>query len=124
MSSCDFDLTASLTSTEFRTLCTVSFGGSAHSESSSLTFCTNVPSRHAFSYSIGIPKEALLRQVDDFVNTNQLSNGDDFRKGALIAQSPMDFEDLTELSESEKEWIRLEKTHRWRQRKSFRSHRR
>ncbi|ORY92802.1 and other transporter-domain-containing protein [Leucosporidium creatinivorum] len=62
----------------------------------------------------GIPKATLLQQVDDFVERNGLAeHADAFRKGALIAQSPGDFEDLAELNADEKNWIRMEKTHKW-----------
>lgn len=36
------------------------------------------------------------------------------KKGALVAQSPRDFESLTELEEDEKQLLRNEVVHRWR----------
>lgn len=52
-----------------------------------------------------------MQQVDDFVERNGLAeHADAFRKGALVAQSPGDFEDLAELNADEKSWIRMEKT--------------
>ena len=35
------------------------------------------------------------------------------KKGALVAQDPAGFEDLEELDEGEREWLRKEVTHRW-----------
>ena len=35
---------------------------------------------------------------------------DAFSRGALLAQSPQDLETIPELTEEDREWIRLEKT--------------
>lgn len=41
------------------------------------------------------------------------------KKGALVAQSPADFEALEELDEEEKEALRQEVTHKWRHPRSL-----
>lgn len=35
------------------------------------------------------------------------------KKGALVAQDPAGFEDLEDLDDGEKDWLRKEVTHRW-----------
>lgn len=52
-----------------------------------------------------------MEQVDEFCDAHDLTDHkESFRLGALIAQSPADFEDITELPESEKHMIRRETT--------------
>ncbi|KAG6916850.1 hypothetical protein DXG01_005149 [Tephrocybe rancida] len=59
----------------------------------------------------GIPKEALLAQVDTFVQEQGMEEIATFlRKGALLAQNPKDFESMPELDEADKEVIRRETT--------------
>lgn len=59
----------------------------------------------------GIPRAQLIADVEAFASRNGLDDhADAFRKGALVAQSPGDFEDLTELTEDEKVWLRMEST--------------
>jgi len=59
----------------------------------------------------GIPREKLLKQVEEFAHKYGL---DDkvalFQKGALIAQTPADFESVPGITEAEKEAIRREVT--------------
>ncbi|KAL3421499.1 hypothetical protein PVAG01_07944 [Phlyctema vagabunda] len=62
----------------------------------------------------GIPKEELLTDVDIFCSGYGLEeHAASFRKGALLAQSPDEFEDIVELTEDDKVTIRREKTHKW-----------
>ncbi|KAK2759844.1 hypothetical protein FQN54_002578 [Arachnomyces sp. PD_36] len=64
----------------------------------------------------GFTKEELLADVEAFAHKKDLVFAlDDLKKGALIAQDPNSFEGLDELSEGEKNTIRMEKTHRWNQ---------
>ncbi|KAH0580336.1 hypothetical protein H2248_001841 [Termitomyces sp. 'cryptogamus'] len=64
----------------------------------------------------GIPKERLLSQVDSFAREqDMLDIAPLLRKGALIAQNPKDFENISELDEKDKEVIRRERTHKWSQ---------
>ncbi|KAG5350355.1 hypothetical protein C0989_011363 [Termitomyces sp. Mn162] len=59
----------------------------------------------------GIPKERLLSQVDSFAREqDMLDIAPLLRKGALIAQNPKDFENISELDEKDKEVIRRERT--------------
>lgn len=64
----------------------------------------------------GLTKEELMADVETFAREKNLEHIlDDLKKGALVAQSPKDFESFDELAEEEKEWLRREKTHRWSQ---------
>ncbi|UPL03409.1 hypothetical protein LCI18_014343 [Fusarium solani-melongenae] len=69
----------------------------------------------------GIPRDQLLKDVAEFQRDKGLP--DDtlplLRKGALVAQSPADFEALEELDEEEKEALRQEVTHKWRHPRSL-----
>lgn len=60
--------------------------------------------------------DALIRQVDEFAREHEL---DDIKTllhaGALVAQSPRDFESVTELEEDDKVALRRETTHKWSQ---------
>ncbi|KIL64192.1 hypothetical protein M378DRAFT_11588 [Amanita muscaria Koide BX008] len=68
----------------------------------------------------GIPKAKLLRQVETFAHEQDM---DDIlpllRKGALLAQDPKNFESIPELDEEDKEIIRRETTHKWKQPKDL-----
>jgi sugar porter (SP) family MFS transporter len=63
-----------------------------------------------------IPRGTLLKQVEAFVAEKGLQDKTDlFKKGALLAQNPKDFENLDDLTENDKEIIRRETTHKWSQ---------
>ncbi|TGJ87173.1 hypothetical protein E0Z10_g1582 [Xylaria hypoxylon] len=66
----------------------------------------------------GIPRDQLMRDVEAFVQEKGLEEHVAyFRKGALIAQSPMDFDDINgpeALDEVEKQTLRDEILHKWR----------
>lgn len=58
-----------------------------------------------------IPKAKLLRQVEAFVADKGLQDKTElFKKAALLAQNPKDFENLHELTEDDKVVIRRETT--------------
>lgn len=62
----------------------------------------------------GIPKAQLQSQVDDFVNQAGLQEYTSaFRKGALVAQEPANFESMQELDEADKAALRREAANRW-----------
>lgn len=49
--------------------------------------------------------------ADQFSSDNGFEDKQDlFRRAALLSQRPNDFEDITELTEEDKYWIRREKT--------------
>ncbi|GAB1193911.1 hypothetical protein APSETT444_003147 [Aspergillus pseudonomiae] len=64
----------------------------------------------------GLTREELYRDVEEFAREKDLEDiVDQLKRGALVAQDPKAFEELSELSEGEKELLRREKTHRWSQ---------
>ncbi|EXJ92376.1 hypothetical protein A1O3_00926 [Capronia epimyces CBS 606.96] len=64
----------------------------------------------------GIPKEQLLQNVETFCRDNNLLEYVDvFKKGALVAQSPKNFESIPELSQEDRDVLTREHTHRWSQ---------
>lgn len=64
----------------------------------------------------GISKEDLMRDVENFARDKGLEDITDMlKKGALVAQDPKRVEEIQELDEEERNWFRLEKTHRWKQ---------
>ncbi|GLB43015.1 putative major facilitator superfamily, sugar transporter (TC 2.A.1.1) family protein [Lyophyllum shimeji] len=64
----------------------------------------------------GIPKEKLLAQVEEFAREQGMEDITPIlKKGALLAQNPKDFENISELDEADKEVIRRETTHKWSQ---------
>ncbi|KIJ23904.1 hypothetical protein M422DRAFT_275428 [Sphaerobolus stellatus SS14] len=64
----------------------------------------------------GIPREQLLADVDRFAAERELSDiAPLLRRGALVAQNPPAFESITELLPEEREALRNEVLHRWRQ---------
>ncbi|KAF8885549.1 hypothetical protein CPB84DRAFT_1788265 [Gymnopilus junonius] len=68
----------------------------------------------------GIPREKLLKQVERFAQEKGLEDKVDlFKRAAVLAQNPNDFESQRDLTEEEKEHIRRETTHRWHQSKSM-----
>ncbi|KAL1953441.1 hypothetical protein VTO42DRAFT_2819 [Malbranchea cinnamomea] len=63
----------------------------------------------------GIPKDQLLQDVEQFAQEKDMTDILPLlKKGALVAQSPRDFESLEELDENEKQVLRDEVLHRWR----------
>ncbi|KAK4685475.1 hypothetical protein P7C73_g4667, partial [Tremellales sp. Uapishka_1] len=64
----------------------------------------------------GLPKEKVLSLADSFCEQYGFQEKVDlFRRAALLAQNPNQFDKITELTEEDKYWIRREKTHRWSQ---------
>ena len=63
----------------------------------------------------GIPKEQLLADVSVFAAEHGLQEIEPLlRKGALVAQSPSQYEHIHELDETERQTLRDEVLHRWR----------
>lgn len=57
----------------------------------------------------GIPKHELLAQVEGFCTEAGLQDKIDvFKKGALVAQYPDDFENIVELTDEDKHHLRRE----------------
>lgn len=68
----------------------------------------------------GIPRETLFQNVEDFANQSNLTDIIPLlKKGALVAQDPPAFEEIDELDEAEKDALRNEVTHKWRQTRSL-----
>ena len=64
----------------------------------------------------GMTKSELLADVEAFAKEKGLEDVLPLlQRGALVAQDPKNFENVTELSEDEKQWLRMETTHRWKQ---------
>lgn len=64
----------------------------------------------------GLTKDVLLADVEAFAREKNLEHiVDHLKRGALVAQDPGRFESLGELSDTEKELLRREKTHKWNQ---------
>ncbi|OAL73918.1 hypothetical protein A7D00_1946 [Trichophyton violaceum] len=63
-----------------------------------------------------IPKRQLLRDVDEFATKYGIEDALPLlRKGALIAKDPANFETVEGLTDDERDSIRREITHKWRQ---------
>lgn len=68
----------------------------------------------------GIPQDQLMSDGVAFARAHGLDHLEkEFAKGALIAQDPLAFENLDELTEEEKVMLRREQTHRWDQPKDL-----
>ncbi|KAJ3572394.1 hypothetical protein NP233_g3117 [Leucocoprinus birnbaumii] len=68
----------------------------------------------------GIPRDKLLSQVEEFAREKGMEDITPLlQKGALIAQSPSQFEIIPELDEADREIIRRETTHKWDQPKDL-----
>jgi hypothetical protein len=64
----------------------------------------------------GIPRGTLFRNVEEFASGANLTDILPLlKKGALVAQDPPAFERIDELDESEKDALRNEVLHKWRQ---------
>lgn len=60
---------------------------------------------------VGIPKEDLFDQVSRFCVDHGLQDEEvTFRKGALVAQNPESFENIEELDEDDKHYLRRDVT--------------
>ncbi|KAI6830121.1 MFS transporter [Hortaea werneckii] len=63
---------------------------------------------------LDIPKEQLMADVELFAERHGMSEHIPLlRKGALVAQSPADFENIPELDDADRDALRSEITHRW-----------
>ena len=63
-----------------------------------------------------IPKEQLLSDVEAFCKQHNLEEYvEEFKKGALVAQSPLEAQNFQELSPEDKVALEREHTHRWSQ---------
>lgn len=64
----------------------------------------------------GIPREQLMKDVETFCKQfNLMEHIEDFKKGALISQSPENAQSLEQLSAEDKTTLEREHTHRWTQ---------
>ncbi|KAF8915551.1 hypothetical protein CPB85DRAFT_1374998 [Mucidula mucida] len=64
----------------------------------------------------GIPQDVLMSQVEQFTKEKGFEEHVDiFKKGAIIAQNPSKFEELPLLEEEDRQILRNEITHKWRQ---------
>lgn len=62
----------------------------------------------------GIPHEQLMADAEAFAKRHGLGHlSEVFKKGALVAQDPLAFESLSQLSEEDKICLRREVTHKW-----------
>lgn len=67
-----------------------------------------------------ISKDQLMQDVEDFAAEKNLTEILPLlRKGALVAQSPQSFEEISELNEVERTALRDETEHRWKLPKSL-----
>ncbi|RMY63576.1 hypothetical protein D0864_12596 [Hortaea werneckii] len=63
---------------------------------------------------LDIPKDQLMADVESFAERHGMSEHLPLlRKGALVAQSPADFENISELDDADRDALRTEITHRW-----------
>ncbi len=64
----------------------------------------------------GISRDQLMRDVDAFAQKYTLTDiVPDLRKGALVAQNPIDFDSMPELDADDKASLEYEILHKWRQ---------
>lgn len=64
----------------------------------------------------GIPRATLFKNVQDFANEVGMTEHTQLiQKGALVAQDPPAFEQIAELDEFERDALRNEVLHKWRQ---------
>lgn len=75
---------------------------------------TAAQAAHLANVLASISREELLAGVDDFVDKHGLQeHRETFRKGALVAQRPHEYNDIPELSKSERETLAHEHKHKW-----------
>ena len=68
----------------------------------------------------GIPRATLMHNVEEFCRDAGMSEHIGLlQRGALVAQNPPAFEEIAELEESEREALRNEVLHKWRQPRSL-----
>lgn len=64
----------------------------------------------------GFTREELMTDVERFAAEKELEDIlPILKKGAYIAQDPKSFEQVEDLNPNERDWFRMEKTHRWKQ---------
>ena len=62
----------------------------------------------------GLSHEKLMENGAEFARAHGLGDSEDlFRKGALAAQDPLAFDNISHFTDAEKEIFRREYTHRW-----------
>ncbi|KAF3033508.1 hypothetical protein E8E12_004804 [Didymella heteroderae] len=63
---------------------------------------------------IGVPHDTLMLDVEDFAREHDLEDiVEHLKKGALVAQSPNDFDNIEMLVEEDRQHLRFEKEHKW-----------
>jgi len=64
----------------------------------------------------GFSKAELMQDVEEFAREKDLEDILPLlKKGALVAQDPKKFEEIEELDETERNFLQMERTHRWHQ---------
>ena len=68
----------------------------------------------------GIPHDELLRQVEEFARRENLTEFlPELQKGALVAQSPGEWDNIPELDQSDRDALEYELFHKWKQPKDL-----
>jgi len=81
----------------------------------SVTAMTNNLSGEVKNPLVGIPRDQLMADVDDFATKYGMTDTLPLlRKGALVAQSPARYETMPELDDGERDALRTEVTNKWR----------
>ena len=69
---------------------------------------------------LGIPEDQLLADVEEFAREKDLIDILPLlQKGALVAQNPTSFETIKGITDEERDYLRLEVTHKWKQPRSL-----
>jgi hypothetical protein len=69
---------------------------------------------------VGIPRDELLADVEEFCTENGISEHlEIFRKGALLAQNPREYDTMDDFDATEREALHIERTKRWAQTKTL-----
>lgn len=64
----------------------------------------------------GVPKDVLFANVEAFTQKHSLQEFTDiFKQGALVAQRPLGFDSMPELSADDKISLQYEQDHKWKQ---------